>query len=230
MFVIASSGRCGTLAVCEGLNRFSDHEVRHEPAPRLLEEADLKHRGGDYRTRRLGRRLRLFARRADSRYGESFRGATLLPDIEAAAPTARFLVLVRPPLDYVASAHARRVLERGDEWDRTRILPPGLAADTPLAERLAWHWNEVNRYLLEFAEAAPGAARVGLVGRLEDQIGGWARFLGVEIRDAGGLASFLATKPNRSTPAGRPEGWDEPRLQAICEATWARASRLSSAD
>jgi hypothetical protein len=147
VFVIASSGRCGTLALCAGLDRYSDHRVEHEPEPRLLYEAYLKHVGREYRTPAFEQRLRFFAERAGERYGQSVRAPSLLPEIAEAAPHARFLILVRPPREYVASAHAKRVLERGDEWDRTRIMPDGDDPEAPLVERLALHWAEVNRYL-----------------------------------------------------------------------------------
>ncbi|MFM8236769.1 MAG: hypothetical protein ACKOBG_03290 [Actinomycetota bacterium] len=39
MFIVAGTGRCGTRAICDALDRFTDHAVRHEPEPRLLAEA-----------------------------------------------------------------------------------------------------------------------------------------------------------------------------------------------
>jgi hypothetical protein len=149
MFIIATSGRCGTQAICEGLARFSESEVRHEPEP-MLEEAWLKHTGKDYRTPLFEARMAGFAGRDDSACGESFRAANLLADVRAAAPHTRFLIVVRKPSDYIRSAHSKGVLRRGDGWDRFRLMPED--APAPLALRIASHWQTINAYLLDFAE------------------------------------------------------------------------------
>ena len=77
MFLIASTGRSGTVALTEGLNACSDTTVGHEPDP-LLREAWLKHRRRPYWTRAYRRRMAFYADQhaSGSRYGESFRAAT----------------------------------------------------------------------------------------------------------------------------------------------------------
>src|SRR5690349_20386510 len=124
MFIIATSGRCGTKAICDGLAQFSDHEVRHEPTPTLLEEAWLKHGGSDYRTPTFNARMVGFAERDGTAYGESFRAPNLLSDIREVAPNTKFLVIVRRPDEYIRSAHIKGVLRRGDGWDQFRLMPP----------------------------------------------------------------------------------------------------------
>ena len=217
------------MAICRGLDLFSDHEVRHEPEPRLLEEAFLKHTGRGFRSRAFEDRLRFFRDRAGDRYGESFRAAPLLPDIRAAVPETRFLIIVRPPLEYVLSAHFMRVFRRGDEWDRSRIVPIDLSLEQlSLAEKIAYHWLELNRYLLDFAEGSSETTRVALMRRLEDGVDDWAEHLGVTISDPTGLRALLATSPNASTTFEQPTGFDEERLSELCEPTWERAAALAS--
>jgi hypothetical protein len=230
MFVVASTGRCATQALCHGLDRFSDHTVEHEPEPRLLREAYLKHRGLEYETPALAERMRFFAERDRTRYGQSVRAAPLLPEIHAAAPRARILILVRPPLEYVVSAHAKKVLRRGDEWDRMRIMPRDATDGAPLAHRLAQHWIEVNRHLLDFGATAGEMVRVAVLERLEQQLDEWADFLGVRIHDRGRLVRFVAGNPNAARRRVLPDGFDAARLEALTGQAWARARSLAGYD
>jgi hypothetical protein len=230
MFIIASTGRCGTAALCNGLDRFSDHDVAHEPPPRLLHEAWLKHIQREYMTPVLRKQLQVFRSRSGTRYGQSIRASSLLSDIRAVAPAAPVLVVVREPLSYVRSAHARGVLAKHNEWDATRIMPLDGRADpgrAPVAERIAWHWIEVNRYLLDFAEHADGPCKVVLLECLEGACHGWSDFLGVNVTDRSGLDAYLRTRPNASAEHRLPDGYDVQRLSALCEGTWARAIRLA---
>jgi hypothetical protein len=230
MFIIASSGRSGTLAVCNGLEKFSDHTVRHEPEPTLLEEAFRKHKGLPYETETLRRRLEFFREKEAGLYGESFRAPNLLPEIRRAAPRARFLILVRHPADYVVSAHAKSVFRKPDDpWDRFRIVPDFPDLDfkqLPLAEKIAWHWAAVNRYLLDFTESDPAGARVSIVSDLGAQIRGLADYLGVRILDPQGLDAFLRSRPNASDHSAVPAGYAPERILSICGEQWMRAEAL----
>jgi len=230
MFIIASGGRCGTHAICHGLNQFSNHVVRHEPEPRLLREAYLKHQRQPHDTAVLQARLRFFEEQAQQSYGESVRAPNLLPEIQTVAPQTRFLIIVRNPLEYVLSAHSKRVFSKGDMWDETRIIPLDLRsrfADLPISQKIAWHWVAVNSYLLDFAESASASTKVVVLRNLEVDLPQWAVFLGVAIRDADGLAKFLKGRPNAATRSDLPHGYDENRLTEICSTEWSRAQALS---
>jgi hypothetical protein len=227
VFVIASSGRCGTLALCRGLDEFGDHTVEHEPEPRLLREAYLKHTGADHRTETYRERLAFFAERDGTAYGQSFRAPTLLDDVAEAAPQARFLVLVRDPLEYVVSAHFMKVLARGDEWDAMRIMPPG-SDELSHAERLAAHWTQVNRYLLDFAEREPGQTRVAIVAALEEKIEPLAEHLGVRIERPDEVRTLLAARPNAATNKAVPEGMEHVERGGAWEPVWEEARSLAS--
>jgi hypothetical protein len=232
MFIIASSGRSGTYAICKGLNDYGDHTVMHEPEPRLLEEAFHKHKGLPYQTDSLRQRMQFFAERDNEKYGESFRAPNLLPEIIHAAAKTRVLILVRNPLDYVVSAHAKLVFRKKDDpWDRFRIIPD-FPEDTfinfPLAEKIAWHWVAVNRYLLEFAESTPSNAKVAVLADLGAQIHGVAEYLGVVIKDPEGLNTFLASHPNASDHREFPDGYDRERILSICENEWKKAQQMAT--
>jgi hypothetical protein len=231
MFIIASTGRCGTQAICNGLAQFSDYQVRHEPEPLMLHEAFLKHHAKPYLTNEFQERLRFFTERATQPYGESVRAPNLLPDIQAVAPQTRFLIVVRHPLRYVVSAHYMRVYQKGGIWDETRIVPleveSQLAALT-LSEKIAWHWVGLNRYLLSFVESSVASVRLVLLDQLVRDLPRWASFLGVNILDPEGLSNFLQQRPNAATTLEVPDGYDEGRLWDICRPEWNRAQALAN--
>ena len=225
MFLIASTGRTGTLALTRGLDAFSDHEVAHEPDP-LLREAWLKHRGLPYDGERLRERAAVYARRhaGDELYGESVRTPNLLPELLTAVPGAPLLVIVRDPVGYVRSAHRRRVLRKGDEWDRYRLMPEGDDPERATSVRLAHHWCTVNRYLFAAVEGhAPSA--VVLHQPLGAVVESLARFLGVTVTDRNALSGFLATRPNASTVQEEPKGFEQ--VEPLCRDLWAEARELA---
>lgn len=229
MFVIGSSGRCGTQAICQGLDRFSDHTVWHEPEPRLLVEALAKHRGQPYRSEAFDWVMGFFEEQSRGRYGQTFRAPNLLEDVRRAVPETRFLIVVREPLEYVRSAHGMRAFQRGDEWDTTRIMPLHLGGDVedlPLAEKLAWHWVAINEHLLDFAAAA--SVPVHVLEDLSVQVREWAPLLGIDISDPAGLDSYLSTKPNSAEVKELPDRTDEDRLREITQPVWERIKELSA--
>ena len=232
MFIIASSGRSGTLAVCNGLDKFSDHTVMHEPEPTLLEEAFRKHAGLPFETPALWQRMEFFRERDHEKYGESFRAPNLLPEISRAAPNTKFLILIRNPADYVVSAHAKFVFRKKDDpWDRFRIIPvfpDFVIEDLPLAEKIAWHWVAVNRYLLDFADSSSSIVKVAILADLGGQIQAFSDFLGVGITDPEGLAAFLASRPNASDHAEYPAGYNPDRILSVCGNEWKRAEKMAA--
>jgi hypothetical protein len=228
MFLIASTGRCGTMAISAALDRFTDHHVEHEPEPRLLIESDLKHRGLDHRTDTYYERMTFFAEREGNPYGETWRAQNLLDDVAEAAPRTRFLVLVRDPVEYVVSAHSKGVLTKGTHWDRLRLMPADDAPDLPLALRIASHWQVVNEYLLDFASTTRAAVEVAIFGPLDERIDGWMEHLGVTVHDRPGTSALLAERPNRSVDGTVPDGFDERLVRATTATTWDRAVRLAS--
>lgn len=229
MFLIASTGRCGTVALCSALGDHSDHEMAHEVPPRLLEEAWLKHRGESFRTPDYESKLALFRAKEHTAYGEAFRGCTLLPEIAEAAPGTRFLIVVRDPLGYIPSAHYMWVLRKpGTTWDGQRILPADDTPHRPLALRLADHWDEVNRYLLDFAESTSASVKVVLHGPLDERVDDWADFAGVRFIDRAAVSARLDQQLNSSTTFELPDGFDPVTIRARTRLQWERAQRLAA--
>lgn len=224
MFIIATSGRCGTKAICDGLAQYSDFAVRHEPEP-MLEEAWLKHNGKDYRTPTFEARMASFAEHDTSAYGESFRAPNLLADVHAVAPNTKFLIAVRKPTEYIRSAHSRGVLRRGDGWDLFRLMPSENVSAS-LALRIASHWQTINQYLLDFADqhGCPVVTHRDWA-QLLDRLPQW---LGLRITDHRALTEYWATKPNVSVGSDLPDGFDEVAIDEITGPTWSRARRMSA--
>lgn len=238
LFLIATSGRCATAALCHALDRYSDHRVRHEPAPLLLEEAYLKHIGKPFRTRQFQRRLRKLANThgglrallaGHQRYGESWRAPNLLSEVAALAPQVRVLVVIREPTDYVLSSY-RKGAFRGEvsTYDKYRLLPPG--SDTlPVALRIAAHWNQINDYMLDFAAVHPhaGVMKYQPMVPVLDSI---ADFLGVSITDRSGALAYLETRPNASPVDLVPDGFDAKAIAEMTASTWDRVRCIADFD
>ncbi len=225
MFFIASSGRSGSVALTEGLNSWSDHEVRHEPDP-LLREAWLKHHRRPWFTRAYRDRLRFYRRqhREGAHYGESIRTPNLVSAFLRAAPRSPLLVLARDPESYVRSAHSRQVLSKDDQWDRYRLMPRDDDRHDPLAVRIARHWLTVYGYLLEVVERHE-PSRVVLFQPIDPVIESWAEFLGAEITDGAALSEYLSSGPNRSLSFEEPEGFEQ--VEPMCRETWERIRRMA---
>jgi len=154
-----------------------------------------------------------------------------LPDIQAVAAQTCFLIVVRDPLSYIVSAHARQVFRKNGEWDETRIMPHHLGGDfsrLSLAEKIAWHWVAINRYLLDFVEFHNAVAKVVVLRDLVPDPPKWAAFVGTTIKDPGALTRFLEQRPNASATRELPQGYEPGHLEEICHQEWHRAQRLAS--
>lgn len=212
MFVIASTGRCGTQAICDAFEQFSDHKVRHEPEPLLLAEAHAAHTGRWRYSPTYVRRMTGFRRRNNTAYGESVRCPTLVGDITRFAPDARLVVLVRNPKGYLSSAWGRGVLRKGDQYDQWRILPAEAAGRSTI-DAIGLHYCEVNRILADTAERLAGRAIVVEVGDLDVVVDRIAGFVGAHITDRAGMTAFLSRRPNAG-PSGPWADTPAPELSA----------------
>lgn len=207
VLIIASTGRCGTQAICDVFNEHSDHVVRHEPEPLLLAEAQRAHAGRwryspTYISRMWG------FRRNDARpYGESVRCSTLVGDIARVAPNSRVVVLFRQPAGYVTSAWSRGVMRKGDQWDRFRILPAD-AQGRSTVDLIGLHYAEVNRILADTLVRLGDRAIAVEVGDLDQVVDQMASFAGITLTDRAAVSALLARRPNAG-PSG-PWGDDSP--------------------
>lgn len=219
MLIVASTGRCGTRALCDALSAASDHRVRHEPEPLLLEEAQRAHQGRWRYSRVFLRRLVAWRRLDGTPYGEAVRCPTLLGDIARVARRARFVVLFREPDEYVRSAWGRGVLRKGNAWDRHRILPRG-ADVLPIGDQIALHHAEVNRILADFAVRYAGRVKVCESNRLDRTFSDLCAFAGVNILDRAAAGAILSARPNagpldRYAESEAPVVSDEARTAAM---------------
>jgi hypothetical protein len=224
MFIIASSGRSGTYALCTALAQFSNYEVLHEPQPLLLNEAYLKHHNLDYKTTTFNERMNYFKKKSNQKYGESFRAPNLLMDIKDIAPQSKFLILVRNPLEYVISANSKQVFQKNDIYDQNRLIPLNLNKfdELSIAEKIAWHWVTVNQYLLDFSQTTQGQSKIFILHDLSKQIKPIARFLNVTLKRPIKLRRFLRTRPNSATSYNTPPGYQEQLIIDITESLWTK--------
>jgi hypothetical protein len=218
VFIIASTGRCGTQAICDALGQYSDHEVRHEPEPLLLAEAQRAHAGRWRYSPTYLSRMWGFRRSDGHRYAESVRCPTLVGDIARVAPGSKVVVLFREPSGYVASAWSRGVMRKGDQWDRWRILPPD-APGHSVADLIGLHYAEVNQILTDTVARLGSRAMVVEVGELDVVVDHVASFAGVGITDRPAMSALLAQRPN----AGPSGPWGGDRPEPLSAAVAARA-------
>lgn len=227
VFLVASTGRCGTQAICDALDRFTDHTVRHEPEPLLLGEAWKAHQGRWRWSPTYARRMRAFRQADRTPYGESVRCAPLIDDIARVAPQSRLVVLYRSPEGYLRSAWGRGVMRKGDQWDRWRILPADAVGREPV-DQVALHYAEVNRLLADTTERLGERALVVEVGELDEVVDAITGFVGATVTDRAAMAALLSARPN----AGPVGTWgDEPLPEASAdalEAAHAAYRRLAS--
>lgn len=223
MLIIASTGRCGTRALCDALSAASDHRVHHEPEPLLLEEA---RRAYDRRWRYSWvylKRLAAWHRLDRTPYGEAVRCPTLLGDIARVARRARFVVLYREPDEYVRSAWGRGVLRKGNAWDRHRLLPRGAEA-LPIGDQIALHYAEVNRILTDFALRHAARVAVCETRDLDRAFERLCVFAGVDLLDRAAAESILSARPN-SGPLDRFADSEAPAISLAAREAAERAYR-----
>lgn len=195
MFIVASTGRCGTMALCGALDAYSDHRMQHEQEPLLLAESYYAWAGKSRLSSDYLRRMRNWHLTQHAKYGEAVRCAALITDIARAARQCRVLFLFRKPLQYLHSAWGRGVMRKGDIYDRYRILPPEAAVRSPV-DQILFHFAAVNSLL---AEAARRLGPQGLaieVGDLDQDIERMTTFLGVRITNRQAVSEQLATRLN----------------------------------
>lgn len=220
MFLLPNTGRCASLALCTAINEYTDHRTEHEPEPRLLYESYLKSRGEPYITDAFRRNMETFRLKMNQAYGESFRAFNLLEDIYREAPATKFLLLVRPPVEYIVSAYNMGVMIRGgDEWERYRVHPKVPQYDEmPVYLRLAHYWKLLNAEMLsQVSSLQRDQAMMTIVkDDISDSISAICEFLGVRIRDQQGLMRHLAARPNRSATLDLPPGFSETKIAGEC--------------
>lgn len=175
---VVSTGRTGTKYM-EHLFQQVDPAIYavHEPQPDLFDLGIQKYREGKsseacaaYILKERTPMLRSLCAQRTMTYIESNPFASLLlPELLAAYPKAKFIMVTRDAQTYIRSALNKSPLDDGafyfyDENDRRQRIRSLDVKGDPYAsnwaqwsrrQKIAWYWNWCNHLLLDFAEAHP---------------------------------------------------------------------------
>lgn len=246
---VLSPGRSGTMTLQALFDLVPSVQAVHEPAPALVAASflawehrcepaqfwkDAVHQARDVAIFRAHRRGRVWF--------ESNNRLTLLAEpLRAAYPNARFLLLVRKPNGFVASAMARQYFQ-GHPWDFARVRPRAgdhLAAEwagLPALEKCAWLWATTVGYGLDLAETwGPDVVHVL---RSEDLFSGEPGALDGVFRFVTGshpprgvsqvLHARLNAQTERGARKGRVERWSDEDHARVAHYTGAVLTRLEN--
>ena len=175
---IVSTGRTGTKFV-EYFFKAIDPQVYcvHEPQPDFFDLGIQKYRHGQSTTTTVDQiqrlrepHLRSLCAQRTMTYVESNPFASLLlPELLAAFPLAKFIVITRDARTYIRSALNKSPLDDGAFYlygkkDRRKRISAADLPDDPYRDdwaqwdrrqKIAWYWNWCNHQLLDFAQAHP---------------------------------------------------------------------------
>lgn len=180
---VLSTGRTGTALLSELLLLAGGADVHHAPRPELVRVSRRAYEeiGGNldlfvevFKTAR--EELVLESVRHGRRYVETNNRVTFLaPAAAVAFPEARFVHLTRHPATFVRSGIRRNWYGGGHHHDIGRIVPVGDDPAVALWEgwgpvaKIAWLWNETNRFIADFLAGVPVERQV--FARSEDMFG-----------------------------------------------------------
>lgn len=165
---VLSTGRSGTLLLNNLLLLSPDAQPLHEPRPELYRPSRLAYEQLPDKAevfREVFKSAReeylLAAARQGKVYVETNNQITFFaPIIRDVFPRAVFIHLIRHPGDFVRSGIRRKWYTGQHSHDIGRIVPmesplrEEWAALPPIA-RMAWLWNETNRFIIEFLKSIP---------------------------------------------------------------------------
>jgi hypothetical protein len=158
---VLSTGRCGTLWLTELLRLSRYAQVNHADYPELIRPGRLAYEQYEQEPRVFCEIIRATrdefiarAYRYDQVYVETNNRITFFaPAIKQVYPEARFIHLLRHPGDFVRSGLNRKWYTGQQRHDLGRIVrrdPPGLWQTMSDVEKIAWLWNETNRFIKDF--------------------------------------------------------------------------------
>lgn len=162
---VLSTGRCGTLWLTELLRPSRQALVNHSEYPELIRHSRLAYEQYEQTPRVFCEIIRatrdeliIEAYKREQVYVETNNRITFFAHaIKQVYPKARFIHLVRHPGDFVRSGWNRKWYD-GHPHDVGRIVKLG-PSDAWQAmsdiEKIAWLWNETNRYVEDFLSGLP---------------------------------------------------------------------------
>ncbi len=232
-FFIVSSGRSGTAMLSKALAAAGDIEMHHEYMVHIVQKLGvLRYRGLASPAQATavlrethGAAIHYCAR---AHWGDSSNKLSwLIPELAALLPQAKFVHLVRDGRK-VAGSYFRKLAGECYDDRSVQVLqaflddpslpapPPEkkywwpIAADPAFRtytqfERIAWHWAEINRAILDSLGALPQSRKHFV--RLEDlytsaqEVRALFRFLNLSCRD--GIGAMFARPHNVNRPEDR---------------------------
>ena len=222
---VLSTGRCGTLWLTELLRLSRQVYVNHSDYPELIRHSRLAYEQYEQTPHIFCEIIRatrdefiIEAYKRQQVYVETNNRITFFAHaIKQVYPKAKFIHLVRHPGDFVRSGWNRKWYN-GHPHDMGRIvkLRPGDAWQAMSdIERIAWLWNETNRYIEDLLSGLPQQSYVRV--KAEDMFSDphvaidLCKFMGVEDIAPKWIARMLTRRVNqqREWVIGPYQAWPE---------------------
>lgn len=213
-YFVLSTGRCGTMLLTRMLRMSDQFVVYHSPQPELAVESVQAYAAG-------GRRSDFFAGVVTGARAEYVEAAAITDrtfietnpkitffarHVKRVFSGARFVHLIRDPVDFARSAVSRGYYQ-SHRTERRHIRPPEASGQPAwdqmsLIQKAAWCWAETNAFIDKFAQELPNESMIKVTSQeLFSDPGGAiriARFCGDTDLSSDTVGRLLNRKFNRS--------------------------------
>lgn len=228
---VLSTGRCGTKWLTKLLGLSDKVWANHSDYPELIRHSRLAYEQYEQEPRVFYEVIRatrdgfiIEAYKRGQVYLETNNRITFFAyAIRQAYPKAKFIHIVRHPGDFVRSGLSRNWYH-GHPHDVGRIVRPGPAEVWQAMgdiERIAWLWNETNRYVEDFLARLPQQDYIQV--KAEDMFSNVSvsmdlcRFIGVDDITPRAIAKMLTNRVNRQRKwvIGPYRTWSEDQKEQV---------------
>jgi len=245
---VLSTGRVGTKTMAALLELTSNLVVYHEPQPKLFGFGKLAYQYEDIALANeilkeaiISSRENLWQDALALGYGyaETSPQITFLAKVlKEIFPQARFIHLVRHPYTVIRSG-MRRGWYHDHPADRTRLTPKPNSSvskiwnNLPRIEKIAWLWDETNRWILTFLDSLPDQQKLTIKSEIlftgdETTLSTLYNFVGSAYPSSKKIHRILHRKLNAQRKGYflPPEEWDEELRQRVWQWTGSTATQL----
>ncbi|MBM7623041.1 sulfotransferase [Sporohalobacter salinus] len=168
---ILSTGRCGTKLLTKIMNGADNILSYHEPMPKLIYYSKFAYENQDNLSDTLkilidGARLEYlaYATLNNKLYFEGSNRITFFADqLSELFPKAKFIHLIRNPINFTISGLKREWYCGNDLWEMGRIIPQDNSInwnDMSQVAKIAWLWNETNKFIESFKSNLNDQSRI----------------------------------------------------------------------